>query len=206
MIVAGSVALAPYAAEAAPTYKAPDTSLSTLQGGTYTLDPTHASIIWRVWHLGYSHFAGRFEAISATAEVNAAKPEASKVSVTIKPESGVTGVAKLDEELKSAMFFDAAKFPEITFTSTAIKMTGKTADGKPKGTIAGTLAMHGVSKPVVLNAVFNGHGVSPFGGGERMGFNATGKLKRSDFGIGALIPMVSDEVTFDIAAEFTKAE
>lgn len=191
---------------AAPDVKTPDLDYKTIDNGTYVLDGSHASVVWRVWHMGYSHFAGRFDKITGTASVNTTDMDKSGVSVNIDAKSGDTGVAKLDAELIEPMFFDAAKYPAITFKSTKLTVTGKTADGKATGTLAGDLTLHGVTKPVVLDVVFNGHGPNPMGGAKRMGFNATGTLKRSDFGVSYGIPVVSDEVTFEIAAEFTKAD
>lgn len=204
LLVAAGLASAGYAADAAAP-KGPDTDYKTTPAGTYVLDNSHASIVWKVWHMGTSHFAGRFDKISGTATVNPADLNKSGVVITVDSGSGDTNVPKLDGELKEADYFNAEKYPAITFTSTKIELTGKTADGKDAGKITGMLSMLGVTKPVVLDVVFNGHGVSPMGGPERMGFNATTTIKRSDFGFTKLVPLVSDEVELEIAAEFSKA-
>lgn len=212
MIVAAGIAgsafaadtKAPAAAAAAAAPAGPVLDYKTVVPGTYTLDGSHVSVVWKIWHMGYSHFAGRFDKISGTATVN---PDLSKsgVVITIDASSGNTGVAKLDEELDEPNFFNADKYPAITFNSTKVDVTGKTEDGKDKGKIYGTLSMKGVTKPVVLDVVFNGHGSNPMmAGQERMGFEASTKIKRSDFGLSYGIPMVSDEVELIIAAEFTK--
>ena len=108
-----------------------------------------------------------------------------------------TTVPKLTEELKGDQWFDAAKFPTATFTSTSI-----TPSGKDAATINGTLTLHGVTKPMVLAAHLNGGGVNPLDKAYTVGFEATGTVKRSDFGVSAYVPMVSDDVRLTIAGAF----
>lgn len=183
----------------------PNLDYKTADAGTYVLDSSHASVVWKVWHMGFSHFAGRFDKITGTATVKPDDLNKSGVVITVDSSSADTGVAKLDDELDGAEFFDATKFPAITFTSTKVELTGKTADGKQQGKVYGMLSLRGVTKPVVLDAVFNGHGPNPMNQQERMGFNATLTIKRSDFGMDHLVPLVSDDVELEIAAEFSKA-
>ena len=106
---------------------------------------------------------------------------------------------KLDEHLKSPDFFDVAKFPTASFKAGTITVTGPAA-----GTIAGQLTLHGVTKPVVLKASFNGAGVNPVSKKYVLGFDATTVLKRSEFGITTYVPMVGDEVTLTISGEFNR--
>jgi polyisoprenoid-binding protein YceI len=156
--------------------------------------------------MGLSHFAGRFDKISGTATVNPADLSKSGAVISIDSSSGNTGVAKLDDELDQKDFFDAEKFPAITFTSTKVEVTGKNAAGKDIGKIYGMLSLKGVTKPITLDVTFNGHGPNPMmATQERMGFEASTTIKRSEFGFTYGVPMVSDEVELIIAAEFTKA-
>lgn len=187
-----------------PPFVPPVLDYKTAEAGTYVLDANHVSVVWKVWHMGFSHFAGRFDKISGTATVDPANLAKSGVVITIDASSGDTGIAKLDEELDQKEYFDAEQFPNITFTSTKVEVNGKTADGKDAGKVYGMLSLKGVTKPIVLDAVFNGHGPTPMFGGERIGFEASGKIKRSEFGFNQGIPFVSDEVDLIIAAEFTK--
>ena len=189
----------------APAYKGPSLDYKTAVAGTYKLDKTHAGVTFRIDHLGFSSFMGRFEDMDGTATVNPADLSRSGVVFNIETDSVDTNVAKLDEHLEAADFFDAAKFKTISFTSTKMEVTGTTPEGKTVGKVHGMLSLRGVTKPVVLDVVFNGHGTSPFGGGERMGFDGTTTIKRSDFGMGAMVPMVGDEVQIQFAVEFTKA-
>ncbi len=106
---------------------------------------------------------------------------------------------KFDAHLKSPDLFDTARFPTATFKSTAIEVTGPST-----GKISGELSLRGVTRPVVLDAVFNGAGVHPMNKKYIAGFNATTKLKRSDFGLTYALPVVGDEVTLTISAEFIR--
>ena len=105
----------------------------------------------------------------------------------------------MDAHLKSPDFFDAAKFPTASFKSTKIEVTGPSS-----GKITGDLTLHGVTKPVTLNASFNGGGINPMSKAYVLGFNATGTVKRSEFGISTYVPAVGDEVTLTISAEFDR--
>lgn len=185
-------------------YAGPTLDYKTTQAGTYVLDTTHAGVTWRIDHLGFSNFIGRFAEMTGTATVNPADLSKSGVVFTIETDSVDTNVDKLDDHMEAADILDAAKYPTITFTSTKIEVTGKNAAGKDTGKVYGMLSLKGVTKPVVMDVVFNGHGLSPFGGSERIGFDGTFTIKRSDFGIVAMLPMVGDEVSVQFAVEFTK--
>ena len=96
---------------------------------------------------------------------------------------------KLDEELKSPMFLNAAAYPTITFVSKSVKRTGPAS-----AVITGDLTLHGVTKPVTLDAKFNAGGSNPMSKKYTVGFDATGHFNRSDFGVKTFVPMVSDQV------------
>ena len=102
-------------------------------------------------------------------------------------------------ELKSAQWFDAAQYPTITFKSTKVTPTGKDA-----ADITGDLTFHGVTHPVTLHAKFNAAGAHPMTKKYIVGFNASGELKRSDFGQKTYIPLIGDDVDLMISAEFEK--
>lgn len=171
--------------------------------GTYAMDTTHVNVTWAVSHMGLSLYQGRFNDIDGTLTIDPANPEDASVSVTIKSDSVDTLSERLDEELRSEEGFKAEEFPEITFTSTAIKLKeGRDTHAK----ITGDLTMLGVTKEVTLHADFLGAGVHPFNKKETIGFQARGKIKRSDFGFTTWAPVVGDTVTLNIGAEFAKAE
>lgn len=171
--------------------------------GTFKIDPTHASLTWKVSHMGMSNYTARFTKIDATLTLDPAKPESAKLTASIDPTSIRTDYPFVEKEnfdkvlVESAKWFNAGVAKTITFNSTAVKMTGaKTAD------VTGDLTLLGVTKPVVLKVTFNG-GMKehPFAKKPAVGFSATGIVKRSEFGMGNAIPVVGDDVTLLIEAE-----
>jgi polyisoprenoid-binding protein YceI len=172
--------------------------------GTYKLDPTHASLTWKVLHMGLANYTARFAKLDATLVFDPAKPEAAKLTASVDPTSIKTdypNAAKVDfdkELVEGSKFFNANVAKTITFTSTAVKMTGaKTAD------VTGDLTFLGVTKPVTLKATFNG-GLKehPFAKKPAIGFSGTATIKRSEFGMSHLIPIVADDVNLLLEAEF----
>jgi len=107
-----------------------------------------------------------------------------------------THVSALDTHLKEPDFFDASKYPTVTFKSTKVQPLGG-----DKFKVTGDLTVHGVTKSVVLDAKLNKSGVHPMTKAQSIGFDATGSLKRSDFGVGAYVPNVSDEIKIRITTE-----
>jgi polyisoprenoid-binding protein YceI len=137
----------------------------------------HASINFRIKHLGFSWLTGRFDKFSGTFSYDKTAPEASKVKVEIDTASLNSNHAERDKHLKSADFLDAGKFPKAVFESTSVK-----ANGEGKAAIAGKLTLHGVTKDVVIEAEHVGGGNDPWGG-VRDGFTGTTTLTLADFGI-----------------------
>ncbi len=178
----------------------PSTDVAEAQSGAFTVDHSHAKIIFSVSHFGFSTYYGLFNNFDAKLDFDAKDPAKSKLDVTVKMDSVNTTNPKLDEHLKSPDFFDAAKFPTATFKATKIDVTGKTT-----GTITGDLTLHGVTKPVTLDATFNGAGENAFKV-YVLGFSATGTIKRSDFGITTYSPALGEDVTLTISAEFNPAK
>jgi polyisoprenoid-binding protein YceI len=176
--------------------------------GAYYMDKAHTSVIFRVNHLGFSHYTASFSRVDGTLQFDPAHPEAMRVEATIDPASLQlnTPPAGFHDQLMGGSWFDAARFPQITFRSTKVEPTGaKTAR------VTGELSLHGVTQPVTLDVTYNG-GYPPNSfdpGGARVGFSAHGVLKRSAFGVSAGIPApgssmgVSDEVEVIIETEFS---
>lgn len=183
------------------------TTEADLPAGDYTLDRAHASLTFRVSHLGFSHYTTHFERFDARLQIDPADPVHASVTATIDPRSIETPYSNLNEVLQKAEWFESAQFPEIVFRSTNIELTGPAS-----ARITGELSLRGMTRPVVIDATFNGgwahNPLDPKGA--RIGFSAHGALKRSDFGLSFGIPPagsnlgVSDEVEFAIEAEFTK--
>ena len=162
----------------------------------YQIDPTHTATVFNWNHFGFSTPSANFSDIQGTINVDNAKPANSSVNVTIPLSSLNTNVKALDEHLKTADFFDAAKYPNITFKSTKVQ-----ALGKNKYKITGNLTVKDVTKPVILDAVLNKQGVHPMTKAESIGFNATTSFDRSAFGVGAYVPNVGDKITVNITTE-----
>lgn len=174
--------------------------------GRYTLDKAHATLIFRVNHIGFSNYTGQFKRFDARLELDPANPAASKVTATIDPRSLDVSAPPggFIDTLLGAQWLNAARFPQMTFRSTKIEVTG--AD---TARIHGEFNLHGITRPVTLDAKFNGgYAGHPMDPQARVGFSARGSLKRSAFGIAEGIPApgstmgVSDAVEISIEAEF----
>ncbi|WP_372018261.1 YceI family protein [Pseudoxanthomonas sp. 10H] len=163
---------------------------------TYTLDPTHTNVLAQWNHLGFSNPFANFGDVEGTLVYDAANVGASSVQVTL-PLSGLEAFsAKFNEHLRSADFFDAAKYPAATFKSTRVEAAG---EGKLK--VTGDLTIKDVTKPVVLDVTLNKAGVHPMSKAQAIGFDATTTISRTDFGVGAYVPNVGDKVTLRITTE-----
>jgi len=168
----------------------------------YTLDPAHTQAQFSWNHLQYSNPEAGFDDIRGTLQWDAEHVEKSAVEVTIRIDSVHSHVAALDEKLKSAEFFDSAKYPTATFVSRSVARSGK----GDRMRIVGDLTLHGVTKPLTLDAKLNHVGVYPMLEVPAAGFDATATLKRSDFGIAEGIPMVGDAITLRISTEALEAK
>lgn len=155
----------------------------------------HASINFRVNHLGFSWLAGRFNKFSGNFSFDDKNPAASKVKVEIDTTSVDSNHAERDKHLRGAEFLDVANFPTATFESTSVTPAG---DGK--ATIAGKLTLRGVTKDVTIDAVRIGGGDDPWGG-YRQGFEGTTKFALADFGIVRDLGPASKEVELTLHVE-----
>jgi polyisoprenoid-binding protein YceI len=143
---------------------------------TWKIDSTHSHAEFAVRHLMISTVKGRFGVINGTVNLDEGDVTKSDVDITIDVNSIHTHEAQRDAHLKSADFFDVEHFPAITFKSTRI--AGDSSAFK----VTGDLTIHGVTREVTLEATSEGRGKDPWGG-ERAGFSAHTKIKRSDFGL-----------------------
>ena len=167
----------------------------------YKIDPTHTATVFSWNHLGFSTPSANFTDIQGVIKVDNAKPSNSSVDVIIPISSVNTNVPALDKEFQEEAWFNAAKYPNITFKSTKVE----TKD-KKHFKITGNLTVKGVTKPVVLDAVLNKQGEHPMAKVPAIGFNATTSFNRSDFGLGSYVPMVGDKITVNITTEATAAK
>ena len=170
--------------------------------GSYTLDPGHTQVVFSWNHFGYSNPTAQFRKIDGSLEFDAANPTKSSVKVTIPLASVNSNVEKLDEHLQGAEFFDSAKYPDAVFKSTKVEK----GPGEGQLIVTGDLSLHGVTKPVVLDAVVNQVGEHPMRKAPAVGFDATATIKRSEFGIKTYVPMVSDDIHLRITTEAIDAK
>lgn len=168
-------------------------SLSARAAETLDIDQTHSAVTFNWSHLGISNPVARFEKIQGSLKLDQTEPARSQVSVTIPLDGLRTGVDALDRRLRSPDFLDEAAYPAITFTSTAVRMTGV-----KRFALSGNLSIHGVTRPVVLNATVNAVARNGFSDALMAGFEADIVLRRSDFGVSRYVPSVGDELTVHI--------
>ena len=168
------------------------------------LDRSHLYIGFQVSHIGYSTVHGRFNDATGELTFDKDKPEASAVSATIQTKSVDTNFEARDKHLRTADFFDAEKFPTMSFKSTKIEKTGEST-----GRLTGELTLLGVTKPVTLDVTFTRIAEHPFPAYKKVltaGFSARGKIKRSDFGMTKFIPALGDEIVLMIDVEAVRCE
>ncbi|WP_339523420.1 YceI family protein [Pseudomonas sp. EA_35y_Pfl2_R111] len=155
----------------------------------------HAFVNFKISHLGYSWLYGTFKDFDGSFSFDAAKPQDSKVNVTLNTTSVDTNHAERDKHIRSDDFLNVSEHPTATFASTSVKSTGEgTAD------ITGDLTLNGVTKPVVIAAKFIGEGKDPWGG-YRAGFEGSTTLKLKDFDISKDLGPASESVELIISVE-----
>ncbi|WP_133499461.1 YceI family protein [Cognatilysobacter terrigena] len=163
---------------------------------SYKIDANHPQVTATWSHFGFSHPFANFGQVDGTIVYDPQNVGASSVKVTL-PLAGLDStVPALDEHLRSKDFFEAEKYPTITFNSTKVE-----AAGDKKLRVTGDLTVHGVTKPAVLDVTLNGAGPHPMTKRETVGFDATTTIKRADFGVGAYVPNVSDDIQIRITTE-----
>jgi len=186
------------AAACLPAWGQATTDPAKVPNGSYKVEPYHTRILFAVNHMGFSTYFGDFTGASGSLTL-APKAAADTLDVSVPTASVSTTNAKLDGELKAPDWFDAAKYPAITFKSTKVTKTGA-ATAK----VTGDLTLHGVTQPITLSVKFHGAGVNPLDKAYTVGFDATGTLKRTAFGVSKYVPLIGDEVQVTISGAFEK--
>ena len=176
-------------------------STSLLAQTKWTADPMHSKLTFSITHLGISDIDGLFNKFQATATTNKADFSDAVFELSVEVPSINTQVEMRDNHLRSADFFEVEKYPSMTYKSTSI-----TQVSKDKYKLVGDLTLHGVTKPVTMNLWYRGTIVDDKSKKSTSGFQLTGTIKRSDFGIGPKFPapMLSDEVQIKADGEFIK--
>ncbi|PCD03146.1 hypothetical protein COC42_01620 [Sphingomonas spermidinifaciens] len=202
-IVAVAIA-APLAAQSAAPQLPGQKDPSRVTAGTYKTDPGHSLIEWEVNHFGFNDYFGLFGDVGGTLVLDPKNPAAAKLDVTIPVSKVVTASAGLNDHLLRAgkdggkPDFFGPNPADARYVSQHIIVKGTEA------TIHGNLTLNGVTKPVTVEAEFVGAGANPMSKKETVGFHGEATIKRSEFGIGYAVPMVSDEVSIDVTVAFEK--
>lgn len=170
-------------------------ALSAQAADTYTLDASHTAVTWHVSHFGFSTPSGKFMSAKGEVTLDEANPAASSLKVSIDVTQINSGVPKLDEHLKTADFFDVAKYPTATFVSKSVEVTGKDT-----AKVTGDFTLRGVTKPLTLDVKLNKIGENMMKL-KTAGFTASTTIKRSDFGMTTYVPNLGDDIKIDIESE-----
>ena len=172
--------------------------LKAVMAADYSIDPQHTFVSFAINHLGFSTVRGKFDRQSGSMQLDPAAKKAS-VMIEIDATSIDTGYDKRDAHLQSPDFLNAVENPTITFKSTAVSWNGSVL-----ATVTGDLTVLGVSKPVTLTVTSMKCGTNPFTKKDTCGFDATGSIKRSDFGVNYGLPAIGEVLDLQIAVEATK--
>ena len=171
---------------------------SQLRAGQYRLDPLHASLVFKVSHLGLSTYVGRFNRFDASLDFDPADIGSAQLQASIYTASIDTNNAQLDQTLRGSSWLHSDRFPEASFHCTSVTATGSGFK------FDGDLTLHGVSRPISLHGKFLGAAVNRLNGRYTLGFRASGSINRSDFGIDSYLAMIGDRVTLEVEAEFLR--
>ena len=174
-----------------------ETDFAKQPAGEYIVDKAHASVTWRVAHMGLSQYTARFDVMRGSLNLVPAAPAASRVEFTIDAKSVNTGIVPFDKKLQGSDYFDADKNGTITFKSTGIDAI---AGGKFK--LQGDLTFRGITKPMSWDATFNGGQYSKFMQAHQLGFSAKGIVKRSNWDLKTYLDLIGDDVEVIIEVEF----
>jgi polyisoprenoid-binding protein YceI len=176
---------------------AADITPAKVQEGAYAVEPQHTRVLFAVSHMGFTTWYGEFTHVSGTLNLTPQAVGNSTLEIHIPVNTVSTTSAKLDGELKSPQWLDAEKFPEIVFKAKQVERTGEDS-----AKVTGDVTLHGVTKPVTLDVKFNGAGTNPLDKKYTAGFEVSGTIKRSDFGVNTYVPLIGDDVKIIISAGF----
>ncbi|MGZ5987382.1 MAG: YceI family protein [Caulobacteraceae bacterium] len=188
-----AAALAVLAAPAAAQVQGPE----AVQAGTYVIDSKETLVRYSTIHMGLNEFWGTFPGATGILTIDPKDIASAKLSVSVPILTVETTNRELNGEFISTEFFDAGKYPTMTFVSTAVARTGERT-----ARVTGNLTLHGITRPVTLDVTFNGVGPNAFSKVPTLGFRAVGLVRRSDFGLAKYVPIVSDETAIAISAAF----
>ena len=175
------------------------TEFTSLRAGQYQLDKMHSYLLFRIDHLGLSKIVGRFNTIDASLNFDPDNPKAMELQGVIETDSIDLNNSDLESTLQEPDWFNTEQFPQLVFTSESVK-----AQSSGQLEITGTLTMRGITRPLVLTAVFNGGADNLITRKYTLGFSATAMLRRSDFGMDSFSAFAGDEIEVELHGEFLK--
>lgn len=170
-----------------------------IPSGVYANDPGHSYVTFSYKHQGWSYPRLRAESVNGELNLDADDLSASTVAIAIAVDSIRSNIGYFDDELASAKFFNAGRYPHIAFVGESLEMQDDT-----RGTLRGRVSIRGIERPLALEVTINGAKPHPFTGTPVIGVSAKGSLERSDFGLDRFIPAVSDQVDLVIEMEFAR--
>jgi len=170
-----------------------------LEKGSYQIDQSHTSVLFKVNHMGMSTFVGRFNSVDASLAFDPQHMADAKLSALINIASIDVNNKDLEESLRGDSWFNAGKYPQAFFTTTSVQLIDE-----KRAKFSGNLTLHGITAPIVLDVIFNGGGDNMLTGRYTLGFSASTSFKRSLFGMDYLVPAIGDDVSVDVFAEFQK--
>lgn len=176
-----------------------ETSVQELRGGAYTLDKDHAALLWKVNHLGFSPYVGRFNEFDATLDFDPEDIASSRLEVIVDTASLDVNNAAFAEQLRGSDWFNVENFPQAVFRTTSLVETINDSNF----VFRGDLTLLGTTVPVDINVTFNGGGRNMLTRRYTLGFSASVEFKRSEFGLDNLVPFgIGDDVELEIHVEF----
>jgi polyisoprenoid-binding protein YceI len=191
---AAVIALAAGGASGQPREEAPSPP-----PGAYQVEPEHTEILFGVSHFGFTMYYGLFSDARGALLLDSADPTRSRLDVQVPVSSLITPSVRLSEELEGPQWLNAAAFPDMSYRSTHITMTGPRS-----ARVDGELTLHGVTRPLTLTATFNRAGENPVDHAFTIGFEGRGVVRRSDFGVSAYKGAIGDDVHITISAAFER--
>ena len=176
-----------------------DTELVSLRSGAYQLDHKHVTVLFKVDHMGFSKFVGRFNDVDATLDFSAENIGASRLEAVINMASVDVNNESFAATLRGSQWFDIARFPQAFFKTVRVESIAEN-----NADFVGELTFLGVTRPVTLRVHFNGGATNLLTQKYTIGFAANSLFKRSDFGLDNYIPLIGDEIEIEVHAEFIK--
>ena len=173
--------------------------LTALRPGQYRLDPAHATLLFKIQHMGLSTFVGRFNEIAATLDFDPEQMDQTRLDALVTMASIDVNNTGLADSLRGSSWLQTDRFAQARYTTLAVQPLSDS-----RFSFTGNLEWRGISRPVVLEVEFHGGANNLLTGHYTLGFSAHGSFNRSDFGVDSYIPIVGDEVKIEVYAEFQR--